>query len=328
MRCGLVIVRLGAVGDVLRILPLAGPARRRWQSGGVTWVVGTPVAPLVAEHPDVERVIALPRPGWSSLGAWARGLHALRASRPAVVFDLQGLAKSALVTAASGAPRRIGLGSGRAREGAALALTERLEPALRSRYQEALDVLGLGWEDWHAGAERLRRAWGLGASGRRGILLHPGSSGRNLYKRWPAERYAELAAELARSSGEPILVQHGAAEAELARELAAAVPGTQLVTGGGLLDMLRRIGGARLFVGGDSGPLHAAALAGTPAVAIYGPSDPVTYELPPGAPHRMVLGDVPCAPCRHRRCPSVECLEQLPAARVAAAARELLAETR
>lgn len=318
------LVRLGALGDVVRLLPLAGPAKRRFGARRLVWVTGSGIAPLVRAHPEVDEVVELPPPGLGTLGAWITGLIRVRRSRLTLCLDLQGLAKSGLLTWGSGAPLRLGLARDRAREGSAWAVHMLLPRRIRSRYEEGLERLGLGWDDWRQGASQLRRAWGLDSEPRRGVLIHPGGSRRNRYKRWPAERYIEAARLLWNRTGQRILVHHGPGERALAEAIAAEAPEAQVASSKDLLGLARDLGRAALFIGGDSGPLHLALLAGTPTIAVYGPSDPILYALPPCTPHRVVRSDLPCAPCIHRACRSVECLERLAAAEVAAAAVELL----
>jgi ADP-heptose:LPS heptosyltransferase len=80
---------------------------------------------------------------------------------------------------------------------------------------------------------------------------------------------------------------------------------------------------ARLFVGGDSGPLHIASLVGTPVVQIVGPTDPVENEPSSFSPWRRVRVPLACSPCR-RGCAAVTCMKVIPHETVVEAALELL----
>ena len=90
---------------------------------------------------------------------------------------------------------------------------------------------------------------------------------------------------------------------------------------GQLLALYRR---ARIFVGGDSGPLHLASLAGLPSVVILGPTDPIENVPFPGLPHRVVRHDVGCNPCR-RGCPVRRCMASVRVDEVVRAALSLVA---
>jgi heptosyltransferase-1 len=92
-------------------------------------------------------------------------------------------------------------------------------------------------------------------------------------KRWPADRYAEVARALA-ERGYQVFINASAEEAELGNAVAAASGGSARLLAcsiGELTSLLRR---ASLFVGGDTGPLHLAAALQRPCVGIYGPTDP------------------------------------------------------
>jgi ADP-heptose:LPS heptosyltransferase len=82
-----------------------------------------------------------------------------------------------------------------------------------------------------------------------------------------------------------------------------------------------------LVIGNDSGPLHMAAAAGTPVLAVLGPTDPVRTG-PYGAAHRAITGDAPCRPCRSRVCgrEGTPCLSSITPAKVIESALEMLGD--
>ncbi len=147
-----------------------------------------------------------------------------------------------------------------------------------------------------------------------------------VYKQWAQERFAEVADALAeRAGGAAVLIFGDAAEAGLAAQVAAAMrspcPKVQvqvpsLLT---LAGLLRR---CSLVVGNDSGPMHLAALVGTPTVSIFGPVDPSVYgPLSRRSAHRVVTLGLVCQPCyqgfRFPPCPwDNRCLKQLAPERV------------
>ena len=104
-------------------------------------------------------------------------------------------------------------------------------------------------------------------------LLNPGAAWPN--KRWPPVRFGEIAKFLLDVRGLPSVVLWGPGEEELAGEVVAASGGAARVSPAtGLGDLLELSRAASLVVSGDTGPLHIACAAGTPAVAIFGPTDP------------------------------------------------------
>ena len=145
-------------------------------------------------------------------------------------------------------------------------------------------------------------------------MLHPGTSGFGAFKRWPPERFGALARALL-DDGLAVALTHGPGEAELAEAVSAEtggravpLPTPDLVV---LAEVLRR---ARVFAGGDTGPLHLAGLVGTPQVALFGPKDPTVYGPFPAAEDRvrvLVRDDVACRPCRLRRCDDPLCMRRI-----------------
>jgi ADP-heptose:LPS heptosyltransferase len=122
------------------------------------------------------------------------------------------------------------------------------------------------------------------------VLVHPGAGFGA--KRWPADRFGEVAAVLERS-GRPVLVTGSADERALADAVARAarLPGLSVLAGRTDLDELSRlVAGAALVVSGDTGIAHLAWAFGTPSVTLFGPVDPAQWGPPPGGPH-LVLGD-------------------------------------
>jgi ADP-heptose:LPS heptosyltransferase len=139
-------------------------------------------------------------------------------------------------------------------------------------------------------------------------------SGGRLIKQWDPDRFAELAARLARSCGATIVLTGSAADRPLVEPVVRAVPAGHVLDLAGALDLpelaalLERLD---LFVTGDTGPMHLAAAVGTPVVAVFGPSDPARYA-PADPMHRIVRLDLPCSPCNRIRLPPARCAGHIP----------------
>jgi ADP-heptose:LPS heptosyltransferase len=150
-------------------------------------------------------------------------------------------------------------------------------------------------------------------------LVHPGATSAS--RRWPAERFAAVAAALA-ARGLRVAVTGTASE----RGLTAAVAGDAALdlggrtSLGGLAALLR---GAKLLVASDTGAVHLAAAVGTPSVAVFLSGDPVRWAHP--APHRIARVQVECNPCPHLTCPiDHRCAQRLHPGHVVAGAAALL----
>lgn len=155
------------------------------------------------------------------------------------------------------------------------------------------------------------------------VVIHPGAAAAA--RRWPPERFAAVAAALTRA-GYQVVITGSAAERSLT-EIVAAYAGlrsTSVLAGElDLLGLVALISDARLLVCGDTGVGHVATATGTPSVLLFGPTPPAQWG-PRGAGRHIAIwtgdrGDP------HADRPDAG-LMLITAARVIAAARELLAE--
>jgi heptosyltransferase-2 len=144
-------------------------------------------------------------------------------------------------------------------------------------------------------------------------------------KRWPAERFLEVARHFAAQKAKIVLLG-AAGDAEVCAELAAQLPGAENRAGRTTLaEFMAALAASRLAVCNDSGAMHVAAALGVPTVAIFGSTEPaLTGPLGPSA--RVIRHHVPCSPCFLRVCPiDFACMTSISPARVIAAAEALLA---
>lgn len=274
------LVRLGALGDVVHGLPVAAALRRRHPDARIDWLVDARHAALLELVPAVSRIVRVDSRRWA---AAARAVRALRGERYDAAVDMQGLLKSALFARLSGAARVIGFDRSAVRERPASWLySERCHPVGAHVVDKNLCLLA------HLGIDERLRCFPVevpesaaaavvtdraARDGRRGCaLLNPGAAWPN--KRWPPERFGEVAGWLAAAHGLHPVVLWGPGERELAEGVVRASGGAAVIapqTGVG--DLLALSRGARLIVSGDTGPLHLAAAVGTPVVALFGPTD-------------------------------------------------------
>lgn len=289
------IVKLSALGDVVHALPVAAALRAARPAARVTWLVETRNAPVLAGHPAIDRVVPIDTRRWRRArtpGALATVVHevaalhrALRGARFDVAIDLQDLVKSGVLTAMTGAPVRVGFAAAYCRERAsALFTNRRVRPPAAARhvvdqYLSLLSAVGVtppargafslpSDEVAETAIEEAFAAAGLKARDRL-VVVNPGAGRPE--KRWPVERFAELAARIARDGAGRVLVVWGPGEREDAvaiagRGDAVLAPPTDLAT---LIALLRR---ASVVVAADTGPLHLAAALGVPCVGLFGPT--------------------------------------------------------
>ncbi len=353
----ILVIRLGALGDVVRTIPAVARLRDLYPASRITWLVEPASAGLVALAPAVDDVLVFPRAELvrqirsGRIDRLASVLHhlsgALRAPRFDLVIDFHGILKSGVLAWSTGSPIRVGAAPPHAREGSWLLMTHRadLGPLERSRYERNAGIVAslagetsnkpdtLNKPDTMSAFLAVPRAAKESVTARleggiAGVVLHPGSSPGTDYKRWAPERFAALARRLAGETGARCLVTSGPDEAEhrLAREIVAASHGAARLAPASrdLAELAALLEMSPLFIGSDSGPLHLAALLGTPVVQILGPTDPVENAPFASTPSRVVRVPVPCSPCR-RGCGTPVCMDAVTVEPVVEAARALLA---
>jgi len=307
----ILVVRLGAMGDILRTVPPVRLVRRALPRARIHWVLEEHWQLLLEGDAELDEVVTLPRKqletwlrspaGWPRiLGALGGLRQRLRALHANLVLDFHGNLRSGLVGRMSSAPVRMGYDGHQQKEGNWLFTTHRVPSADRRtpRMERNLDLVrALGLADAPLPVGRLPMA-DAGAEEADAIVerfgletgyavISPGASARQLYKKPPATLLVSACRRLSARGTAPLVVfgpgeeSNARAVVEAAHGAATLAPPTRLPT---LAALLRR---ARLFVGGDSGPLHMACAAGCPVVGIYGPTDPRVNQ-PWGVPYVAV----------------------------------------
>lgn len=295
----LLVVRLGAMGDILHTLPAVTALRAALPETRIGWVVEERWAELLcAKHGERSGPRTSYRPLVDAVHivntkAWRRAPFAsktrrevslafaeIRGQKYQLAADFQGAIKSALITKGASATRILGMANPREalarifyhqRVGSdATHVVEQyhaLAEAVACRALAPTDArLPRNQESEQAMAKRTTE-WG-----RDFVMLGPGAGWGA--KQWPVERYAEVAQALSRD-GFVAVVNVGPGEDKLATVIEKAAPESVRSFAGPVGDLIALTRRARLFIGGDSGPLHLAAALAVPVVAIFGPTDPL-----------------------------------------------------
>jgi len=157
------------------------------------------------------------------------------------------------------------------------------------------------------------------------VVIHPGTSEFAAFKRWRTRGYAAVADRLAEERGARVIVTWGPGERELASHVV-----NLMSRQGTLAPRLRRLrqltyllSRADLFIGSDTGPMHMASALKTPAVALFGPKDPLQTG-PFCSASEVVTGTAECRPCTRRKCKDRRCMETITSKQVTAAACRVL----
>jgi heptosyltransferase I len=349
----LLVVRLGAMGDVIHTMPAVQALREAFPQGFLGWLIEerwaellcaagasrrgprSPVRPLVDEVHTV------------NLKAWGSSLFSIstvqqiatvwndvRGAHYDLAIDLQGAMRSALLARWSGAPTVYGAAEPR-ESPASLWYTRKAVARGRHVVEQNLSVAAAITEgdaklsrrdiscqlpqdpQAEMRVERQLTERGVGEF----AILNPGAGWGA--KRWPAERYGEVACGLARLGLDSIL-NYGPGEEALVRVAEAASAGTAQGMSCSITELIALTRRARLFIGGDTGPLHLAAALSIPLVAIYGPTDPARNG-PYGA-SGVVLRHPESLTSHTRRAAAEEGLLAIGSEAVVRAAKQLLSE--
>jgi len=287
----LLVVRLSAMGDILHALPAVTALREAHPEWHIGWAVEPQWKPLLAAEgangrgprmPLVDRVHVVPARQWarSPLGPKTmrevrRVRRELRDEQYDVCVDLQGALRSAVIAKWACATRLIGEDAPRERV-ARYFFNERVRTRGVHVIEQATEVMNVVAEDFlpvrcpllPRDPEAERKASALATPF---VLLIPGAGWGA--KRWPSERYAELATRL-RDAGYGVVVNAGPGEDSLAGEVARLSGGAPTVLRSSIAELIALTRRAELVIGGDTGPLHLASALGKPVVGIFGPTDP------------------------------------------------------
>lgn len=343
----ILIVRLGAMGDVLHTLPAVGALREAFPRALIGWLIEerwaellcAPTAPRRGapspQRPLVDWLHTVDLRGWKkSLLTLTTGLQIARVSNDVrsadyeVAIDLQGAIRSAILARWSGA-RAVWGATAPWESPASLWYTRRAIARGTHVVDQNLSVLEAFAQTKFAkpfvelprdNAAEQRVDTMLAKAGLSDFaLLNPGAGWGA--KRWPVERYGAVAQALARE-GIRSIINYGPGEEDLAAAVRAASADTATLLKSSITELISLTRRAKLFIGGDTGPLHLAAALHVPVVAIFGPTDPARNG--PYGTCSLVLRS-PASPTTHaRRSRPDEGLLDITAESVVSAARDLL----
>lgn len=348
----ILLVRLRLIGDVVFTTPIIRALRRHDPCARLSYVVEPAAEPVLRNNPHLDELIVVPRRrGLARVMDDVAIARSLRRRHFDVAIDLHGGPRSAWLTWASAAPRRIGY----AIPGHAWMYTDRIQrpPDLGASHSvenqwALLQALGIGPPnpvddavemagDRDAVArvdERLRAA---GVSSAHSLIVLHVSAG-NPFRRWPEASFVTLIGALVRRDpSRRIVITSGPSDADAARRVTSTARRLLGANAGALpdagdfdlTDLRALIARASVYIGGDSGPAHIAATTRTPIVELLGPTlagrsrpwrDPRWYS------ETIDAGDLPCRPCNQRRCApgDFRCLTGIEAEQVAAAVERAL----
>jgi heptosyltransferase I len=324
------VVRLGSLGDIVHTFPAVAGLRESFPRAEIVWLTHPRWSELISRSGLATEII---RADVRKLSSLREAIARIRKTEWDAAIDYQGLWKSALLPFLGGVSRRIGFSGETIREfGVPVLYTERVkstaahiaeqngELTLRAGATKAVGAFALKVLPEE---ERLVLAEMQAQGLREYIVLSPGGGWRS--KCWPAERFGGLCEKIFREMGMRCVINFGPGEEDLAEAVQAASGKAEPVLYDGALGPLRALlRNAKCIVGGDTGPMHLAVALKTPAVAIFGPTDPERNgPYPPG---NIVLRSTDAAGNHKRRTATDESLLKISVEQVFEAVRRRLGE--
>jgi len=304
----ILIVLLGAIGDVTRALPLVQRLRHAYPRATLTWAIEPLSAPLLDNHPAVDqRIIFQRRQG---VRAFLHFLREVGAVQPNLTLDLQRHLKSGVTSLFSRAPLRLGFDRRNSREGNWLFNNHHIaaQTHFSSKLQQfqafgdwlQLPSMGIDFGLSLKDAEEQRVDALLKDAGQRFVAAFVGSSCDS--RLWFPERTAAVADALARRGLATVLLG-GPGDVEFARQVFGATSTKILDLTGrtSLRDLVGIFRRSAAAWGPDSGPMHIAAAAGTRVVSLWGATS--AQRSAPWRSEDLILeGPAPCSPCYRKHC--------------------------
>jgi heptosyltransferase I len=335
------IVLLGAIGDVVRALPLLGRLRKAWPDAHIAWAVEPKSKAVLERHRWLDEIIVYDRARapWTFLPF----LRRVRQGRFDLVIDLQRHLKSGLTSRISGARERFGFAAANTKEFNHRFSNHWIEPQPNMRlklqqYQAFGDALGIAPSPIEFGLaatddERTRALELLRDAPRPILAVILGSS-------WPSRIYfpestAAVIRRVARADGDspalfPVLLG-GPDETKLGDEVMRQLddlPVLNLAGRTSLRDLIAIFPECAVAFGPDSGPMHVAAAVGCPVVSLWG-ATAAERSAPWGFAELAISGAIPCHPCYLRQCPiGRECMRRISPEEVEMTVRRALAMPR
>jgi len=323
----ILIVRVGAMGDVLHGMPAVAALHEHIPNAYIGWAIEPHWSPLLRSDsfavprsesmPMVDRVHEVPTREWSrhplslaTLASIRRLRQELRAEKYDIAIDLQGSIRSSVIARMSGAKTIVGNAAPRERQARWL-YTQCVQPTQANVVDQAAEIVSTAIHQPLQVAKvtlptfTAEQQW-------RDDLLHTLPQGPLVFlaptagwgaKQWPAERFGELARRLS-DHGCNVLVN---AQPEGIDRVAKAVVSASQSRGRAVSctmpQLLELVQCCDLVIAGDTGPLHLAAAVSVPALGLYGPTDPARNG-PWGTRSRVLRH--PSSRTDYRRHPEVE----------------------
>ena len=323
----ILIIKMSSLGDVIHTLPFSAALRRLYPKARISWLVHPQFSGFLPDPPTIDKIIYFDKVAFNKMGflqkvSFLRKFRQeLHAEKFDLVIDMQGLFKSAVIAALTGCQNRIGYCE--MREGSGFVSKAICGPHsddhVIERYLDVARYLGADVKDIDFPLPDLAREEQsvrkkLDAKGlieQEYVVFVPGARWET--KEWPPEHYAALADKVTQD-GAFVVLAGGPDEKEKAALIEAAAETDKIIDLTGqtsLRELAALIKGCKVFISGDTGPLHFAAALKKPLIAMYGPTK-ADRTGPYGSDKATVLvTPAACAGCLKKHCNDWHCMSDI-----------------
>jgi len=344
----ILIVKTSAIGDVIHTLPALNALRRKYPEARIDWLVEEAAADLVIGHAAIDNVLISRRKAWIRdlrqgrvKAAWqgfAGFVKKMRGTEYDLLLDFQGLLKSGIFVWLARAKRKVGFGRGMEHaECSYIFLNEPISPVNMDQHaaiRELLLLKAIGVESEEivfdlpvTNEQREKIGQLLAAEGidpaRPLVAINPMTTWAT--KHWRNERFARVADQL-HDRGMAVVFSGGPQDVRGIEDIRAAMIGKAASLAGKttLKELAALYERAKVLITTDTGPMHLAAAAGTPVVALFGPTAPWRTG-PFGTGHRILRAEIACSPCLKKHCDREHaCMARITVEQVVQAALDVL----
>lgn len=326
------IVRFGALGDVVLTLAAVRALKKAWPTAKIMYVTKAAYLPLVESDPDIDLAMGL-----TTCESFLAFCRRLKTFAPDYVLDLHGKMRSRVLRLHFAKAKHVTWRKRPLLQGLGVRLRLKTYQAtmhIAARYHTAVErlaqqtiprqglVLSVAENNTKAAAEYLKNQ-NIDLS-KPIVGMAPGTLWPT--KRWPIEQYADIAKKCI-VKGFQVVLTGSTGEKEELQYLTSKAPGTKDFSGQlGLGALAGIIQHCNVFVANDSGPMHMARALGVPTIALFGSTDPGQFDF---SGHQLMFKNLSCSPCSLyglKRCPQkhFRCLTDIEAQPVFEAVCELV----
>jgi ADP-heptose:LPS heptosyltransferase len=335
MKKKILIIRLGAIGDVIRTMPVLEHLSKKYPSYKIDWLVEDRASNILLDSTLLNEIIIVPRKEITNtlnqkkffklFFILKKLIKYIQSKDYFIIYDFHGIFKSGFFSFFSTAPVRIGFSRKFTKEFNYLFNNKYFSPASKyvTRIEKNFSLLGmnieknkkLNWNIYISDADKeYVDEWlkNKNLLNKKIIGVNPFVSAAGRYKEWFLDFYAKLI-ELIKDNypALEVVVTYGPGEEEKMKYIIEKsgvnvfpAPATTMK------QLAYLISKFELFITGDTGPMHLAEAMGTDIAAIFGPSD-VNINRPFTGNSIVIYKESGCNPCRNKKCQDLKCLKIL-----------------